>query len=96
MLCVRRRSDSVPVGMVNWSGVVMQGAQKQGRKRFNSITKTIPFAHLGILFIYAFCSLCRVHPVVDFEGRVTFDPPVIGPTSMTGFLVTACAKVKSR
>ena len=26
---------------------------KQGSKRFNSITKTIHFAHLGIIFIYA-------------------------------------------
>ena len=27
---------------------------KQGSKRFNFITKTILFAHLGILFIYAY------------------------------------------
>ena len=37
------------------SGVGKYNAEssKQGSKRFNSITKTIHFAHLGILLIYA-------------------------------------------
>ena len=43
MLCVRR-----------WSDVE---SPKQGSKRFNFITKTICFAHLGLLFIYAFYSV---------------------------------------
>ena len=42
------------------SGNYNAESPKQGSKRFNSITKTIHWAHLGILFIYgvllpAFC-----------------------------------------
>ena len=38
-----------------WLGVGKYNAKspKQGSKWFNSITKTIHFAHLGILIIYA-------------------------------------------
>ena len=43
MLCVRPWSDAELAGRVRL---------KQGSKRFNSITKTIHFAHLGLLFIY--------------------------------------------
>ena len=44
--------------MLGWragSGVGKYNAEvlKQGSKRFNSLTQTIHFAHLGILFIYA-------------------------------------------
>ena len=47
MLCVEQWSDAGPAGKYNIA------SQKQGSKRFNSITKTIHFAHLGIFFIYA-------------------------------------------
>ena len=43
MLCVRWWSN----------GKFNAESPKQGSKRLNSITKTIHFAHLGLLFIYA-------------------------------------------
>ena len=51
MLCVRRWSD---VKQACSSGVGKYNAEspKLGSKRFNSITKTIYFAHLCILVIY--------------------------------------------
>ena len=49
MLCVRRWSDAGPAGRVRWYNAE---SPKQGDKRFYSITKTIHFAYLGILFIY--------------------------------------------
>ena len=46
--------DGVMPGRWAGSGVDKHNAEspEQGSKRFNSITKTIHFAHLGILFIY--------------------------------------------
>ena len=35
-------------------GKYIAESPKQGSKRFNSITKTIQFAHLAILFIYEY------------------------------------------
>ena len=47
-------SGGVMPGRLAGSSVHKYNAESpnQGRKRFNSITKTIHFAHLGILFIY--------------------------------------------
>ena len=57
--------------MLGWragSGVGKYNAEvlKQGSKRFNSITQTIHFAHLGILFIYALIKECEKN---HFYGR---------------------------
>ena len=50
MLCVRRWSDARLAAGV---GKYNAKSPKQGIKRFYSITKTIHFAHLGILFVCA-------------------------------------------
>ena len=58
-----RWSDAGPAGRVSGcqvlyivnSKVYNARSLKQGSKRFNSITKTIHFAHLVLLFIYAVC-----------------------------------------
>ena len=53
MLSVRRcMSDAGQAGIV---GKYNAESPKKSSKRFNSITKTIYFAHLVILFIYVFC-----------------------------------------
>ena len=39
-------------GVGKYSILTMPRAQNRAVKSFNSITKAIPFAHLGILFIY--------------------------------------------
>ena len=48
MLCLRRWSNAGQAGRVNYNAK----SPKHGKKTFDSITKTIHFAHLGILFIY--------------------------------------------
>ena len=58
--------------MLGWragSGVGKYNAEvlKQGSKRFNSLTQTIHFAHLGILFIYALFKECEEKK--HFYGR---------------------------
>ena len=52
------------------SGVGKYNAEssKQGSKRFNSITKTIHFAHLGILFIY---DQIKGNHKSKFQGEIT-------------------------
>ena len=44
----------VMLGRRAWSGIGKYNAKstKQGSKGFNSISKTIHFAHISILFIY--------------------------------------------
>ena len=49
MFCVRRWSDAWPASRVH----IECREPKQSSKRFNSITKSIPLAHLGLLVIYA-------------------------------------------
>ena len=53
MLCVRWWSDAILVGRVMDVGKYNAESPKQDSKRLNSVTKTIHFAYLGILFIYA-------------------------------------------
>ena len=52
MLCVRRWSDAGLACRVDVAWLVYCWKPKTGCKRFNSIKKTIHFAHLVILFIY--------------------------------------------
>ena len=51
MLCVRRWSDAGPGPVL--ASTIYAESPKQGSKKFSSITKTIHFAHLGILVIFA-------------------------------------------
>ena len=53
MLCVQRWSDARPVGRVRCWQIYNAESPKQDSKWFNFIMKTIHFAHLVILFIYA-------------------------------------------
>ena len=71
-------------GRLPGSGVGKHNAKstKQGSKRFNSITKRIHFAHLGILFIYArdllglkLSVLFLVYSM--FVSKVSFAKPVL-------------------
>ena len=56
MLFERQRIYAGPAGRVRcWQEHMYSynaESQKQGSNRFNSITKMIHFAHLGMLFIY--------------------------------------------
>ena len=54
MLCVRRWKDArqVQYGQVHVLACILPRAQNRACKMFKSITKTIHFVHLVILFIY--------------------------------------------
>ena len=47
-------------------------SQKQGRKRFNSIVKTIGFDHLVIIYLWAKPSVNVALPATDFEYAMFF------------------------
>ena len=52
MLPVLRWSDAKPTGRVRCLARTMPRAPNRAAKKFKFITKTIHFAHLGVLFIY--------------------------------------------
>ena len=68
MLCVRRWSDARLAAGV---GKYNAKSPKQGIKRFYSITKSIHFAHLGILFVCAVlhCRRLKERQVAQHQHR---------------------------
>ena len=69
-------SGGVMPGRLAGSGVHKYNAESpnQGRKRFNSITKTIHFAHLGILFIYGCRSLTHIREGGTHSRQISICP----------------------
>ena len=77
MLCVRRCSDAGPAGTIRcWQ--LQCREHKIGSKRFNSITKSIHVAQLGILFIYG------LHSQFTFNLSLSMSAKMRHVHAMTG------------